>query len=159
VRSVHHAIATFCGLGHAPFASGTWGTAGAVVVVLLLGQVLPGNPPWLYLPVVLGLAALLFAIGVPAANWAEREYGRKDPSECVVDEVIGYLVAVAWICPPGWAAALIAFFVFRATDVLKIYPSNKLEELPGGWGILLDDVVAGLYALVVMVPVRLFVTG
>jgi len=159
VRSVHHAVATFFGLGHAPFASGTWGTAGAVVLVLLLDPLLPGHPSWLFLPVALGLATVLFAVGIPAAAWAEKEYGRKDPSECVIDEVVGYLIAVAWISPPGWSAALIAFFAFRATDVLKIYPCNKLEELPGGWGIMLDDVVAGLYALIVMVPVRLFLTG
>jgi phosphatidylglycerophosphatase A len=159
MRAVVRLFATFFYLGHAPVASGTFGSAGAVLLVLGIGRVLPAEPTWLFLPVVVGLTALLLLAGIPAASWTEREYGRKDPSQCVVDEVVGYLIAVAWITPPGWPAAVTAFFVFRVADILKVYPGNKLEELRGGYGIMLDDVVAGLYSLVVMIPVRLFLTG
>ncbi|MBN2489422.1 MAG: phosphatidylglycerophosphatase A [Planctomycetes bacterium] len=159
MKTIAHLTATFFGLGHAPVASGTVGSAGALALVLALGWALPADRHGLYLPVVLVLAALLFAVGVPAGSWAERRYGRKDPSQCVVDEVVGYLIAVAWISPPGWAAALVAFLVFRGADIVKPYPARRLEALPGGLGILLDDVVAGLYSLVVMIGVRLFLTG
>ncbi len=154
MKSLYHVLSTFFYLGHVPVASGTWGTAGAMAGVLLYAHLGPAS--WPYLPLSLGLAGVLFLIGIPAATWAEREYRRKDPPEYVLDEVIGYLIAVAWITPPSWEAALIAFFLFRATDIIKVYPGNKAESLPGGYGIILDDVVAGLYALILMVPVRVF---
>jgi len=154
VRWYLHILSTFFYLGHIPIASGTWGTAGAMALVFLCISVLPAS--WMFLPTMLGLAALFFLLGLPAASWAEKEYRRKDPSEYVLDEVIGYLISVAWISPPCWEAALIAFFLFRATDIIKVYPGNKLEALPGGYGIILDDVVAWLYALALMIPVRDF---
>lgn len=156
MKTVHHLLATFFGLGHAPIASGTFGTAGAVVLVLGLGWLLPGSPPWLFLPVALGLAALFFLAGLPAARWAEQQYRRKDPGQFVLDEVIGYLIAVAWVSAPGLKAAILAFFVFRVADILKPWPGNRFEALPHGWGIILDDVVAGVYTLVVMIPVRIW---
>jgi phosphatidylglycerophosphatase A len=159
VNTFYHWLATFFFLGHIPVASGTWGTAGALVLVLGLAQLVPASAPWLWLVITVGLALVLLVVGVPAGTWSEKEYGRKDPSQCVLDEVVGYLLAVAWISPPGWPAAVVAFFVFRAADVFKVYPANKLEKLPGGYGIMLDDVVAGLYSLLVMIGVRLLWTG
>lgn len=156
MKTIHHLLATWFGLGHFPIASGTVGTAGAVVLVLALGWLLPADPTWLFLPVALGLAAIFFAAGIPAARWAEKQYGRKDPGQFVLDEVIGYLVGVAWVTAPGWEAAVIAFFVFRFADIAKVWPGNRFEALPHGWGIILDDVVAGVYTLAVMIPVRIW---
>lgn len=154
MKSFYHLLSTVFFLGHTPVASGTWGTGGAMAGVLLYAHFCPAS--WPYLPLSLGLAGVLFLLGIPAATWAERKFRRKDPSEYVLDEVIGYLIAVAWITPPSWEAALIAFFLFRATDIIKVYPGNRAENLPGGYGIILDDVVAGLYALIFMIPVRIF---
>lgn len=152
MNAIHHVIGTFFGTGHAPFASGTVGSAAIAAVVFALTLVVP--PEW-YLATCLALAAFYFVLGVPAGTWCERRWG-KDPSQCVADEVVGFLIGVAWLTPPDWRAIVAAFFLFRLFDVGKVYPANRLERLPGGWGIMLDDVVAGLYTLAAMVPIRVF---
>ncbi len=135
---------TFGGLGCAPFASGSFGTLGGVALAAWFAWTWPG----LYLPLVLAALVVTSVGGAAAGRWAERRYGRKDPGEFVVDEVAGYLLTVLWITPPGWTHLLAGYFFFRLTDVLKPPPARRLESVPGGWGIVLDDLVAGLYAWV-----------
>ena len=72
----------------------------------------------------------------------------------VASGTVGYLVAVAWIGFPGWNHLILGFFLFRLFDIVKPPPARRLEKLPGGWGIVVDDLVAGAYALVVMVALR-----
>ena len=144
-------LITACGLGYAPVASGTFGTLGGVALAGLLGVLVPA---W-YLPAVLGLAAGLCVAGAPLGDWAERRFGRKDPGPYVLDEVAGYLVAAAWFEFPGWTHLIAAFFAFRLFDVLKPWPARKLEKVPGGWGILLDDIAAGAWALAVLSVLRM----
>jgi phosphatidylglycerophosphatase A len=135
------------GLGFVPVASGTFGTLGGVGLALALAY-LPGLPyaAWLLLA-----TAVLFAAGIPLGDWAGRRYG-KDPSEFVLDEVAGYLVTVAVFAAvfgrplQSWQGHAIAFVLFRAADVLKPQPARRLESLPGGLGIMADDLMAGVYA-------------
>lgn len=144
------AFVTCGGLGYAPFASGTFGTLGGVAIAALIVYGAPEH----YLAWMLGTAAVLTVAGMAAGRWSERRYGRKDPGEFVMDEVAGYLLAAAWIEPPGWTHLIVAFFAFRLFDILKPWPANRLQNLPAGPGIVLDDLVAGLYAFGVTVAWR-----
>lgn len=139
------------GLGYAPVASGTFGTLGGVAAAALIGQGAPG----LYLPLLLAVGALATFGGAAAGRWAERRYGRKDPGEFVLDEVAGYCIAAAWPSYPGWEHLALAFFLFRVCDVVKPPPARRLEKLPGGWGIVLDDLAAGVWALALAAGCRL----
>lgn len=142
-----------CGfLGLAPVAPGTFGTLGGVLIAWLLA----GTSAF-------GLWALLAAAGVyllgrSLGEWAERHSGRKDPGWFVLDEVAGYLVTVAWFEGPSPLALLTAFCAFRFFDITKPPPVRRVERIGGGDGIMLDDIVAGLYGfLLVMLPLRLLV--
>ena len=138
-------------LGLSPFAPGTAGTLGGVAVAWLLGRTSH------YLFWTLAVCAVLYAIGRSLGDWSERYAGHKDPGFFVVDEVIGYLVTIAWTRGPSPLALTVAFFLFRFLDVVKPPPARALERMGGGDGILLDDVMAGLYGLLVMAGLRLFV--
>lgn len=134
------AIATAAGVGYVPFAPGTFGSA---VGVLLWAAIPQTGPAQL-------LALLLVSLlGVWAAGVTERHSRKTDPGIVVIDEVLGMLVTLAFN-PVGWAGAALGFFLFRAFDVLKPYPANRLERLHGGAGIMADDAMAGLYANMVL---------
>jgi phosphatidylglycerophosphatase A len=140
-----------CGfLGCSPFAPGTAGTLGGVAIAFLLSRT-----QWFPLWTLLACAGL-YALSQPLGAWAESYAGRKDPGIFVMDEVIGYLITVAWMRGPSLLALTVAFFVFRFFDILKPPPAKAMERIRGGHGILLDDVVAGLWGLLlVMLPARL----
>ncbi len=127
-------------IGYVPLASGTFGTAFAVFPYLLLR----GNT-------VLYIAAtvLLFFAGVFASTEAERLLGEKDPHKVVIDELVGFLVTMMFV-PFGLPYIIAGFLLFRLFDIWKPYPIRGLQDLPGGWGIMIDDVVAGLYANIVL---------
>lgn len=141
---------TWFGLGYAPVASGTFGTLGGVAIAALVGWTWPAH----YLGLLILLTVVMSFLGALAGRWAERRYGRKDPGQFVLDEVVGYLVAALWIGFPGWTHLILAFFLFRLTDIVKPWPARRLEKLPGGWGIVVDDLVAGAYALGILVGIR-----
>ena len=124
-------------IGYIPFASGTFATAFTVLPYLLLrGNML------LYLAV----TVFLFFAGVFASTEAEQLLGKKDPHKVVIDEFVGYLVTMAFI-PFGIPYIIAGFFFFRLFDIWKPWPIDQLQELPGGQGIVADDLVAGLYSL------------
>lgn len=143
------AFVSFGFLGCSPLVPGTVGTLGGVAVAWALSGT-AGYLGWSLLA-----AAVLYAIGRSLGDWAERYAGRKDPGIFVVDEVIGYLVTVAWVSGPSLLTLVVGFFVFRFFDIVKPWPARRLERLGGGDGILLDDVAAGLYGLAVMALARL----
>jgi len=130
------AIATSGGLGYAPIAPGTFGSAAGVAIYLLTSS-------WPF-GAQLGLAALVTAVGIWASSVAAVHFGRSDPSQVVVDEVAGQLVTYLGT-GVGWKGALVGFFLFRGLDIVKPWPANRLESLHGGLGIVADDVMAALY--------------
>ena len=137
-------IATCGGVGYFPVAPGTAGSAIGVGLVAALGT-LPLPPPWFR--VLLILAALsIFLIGAWAATGAEKFLGRKDPGQVVIDEVAGQVLTLVAQPDASWKWLLIAFILFRAFDIIKPFPARQAERLPGGWGIMMDDMAAGAYA-------------
>jgi phosphatidylglycerophosphatase A len=118
-------------------------TAASFVVALLL-YIAPAVPPTLHA----ALLAVLFFVGVRAATLAERSYGT-DGGEIVVDEVVGMGIAL-FLAPHRPLVFLAAFLLFRFFDIVKPWPIRRLEDLPGGWGIMSDDALAGIYSLAVL---------
>lgn len=139
-------VATFFGIGRLHPGPGTWASAGAALVWAGLAYALG---PGLRTPVVVALALLVTLIGIPAATHAARAAGKKDPQFVVIDEVAGQLVALIAV-PVAWKTFLAGFILFRGFDILKPPPVRQLERLPEGIGIVLDDIAAGLYALIIM---------
>ena len=131
-------LGTGFGAGFFPVAPGT---AGTLLVGLPLAWALGSIAPWAG---IVGAAALFLA-GLPVGSECERILGRPDPPQVVLDEVAGMLVAVLWL-DPTWPAWLGGFLLFRLFDVWKPWPVSRAERLRGGMGIMLDDVIAGLYA-------------
>ncbi|HEY1911671.1 MAG TPA: phosphatidylglycerophosphatase A, partial [Vicinamibacterales bacterium] len=130
------AFATVCGVGYAPFAPGTFGSAAG----LLLWWLLPSSPV-----VQIGTVIALFVVGSWSGNVAERHFNRTDPGQVVIDEVMGMLITLLFN-PVGWGGALLGFLLFRVADVIKPYPANRLEQLHGGIGVMADDGMAAVYA-------------
>lgn len=138
-------VATGFGSGLSPVAPGTTGSAGALLVAGLL--VLTGleTQSWGWLIA----CVVLLALGVPAATAEERRLGRTDPGRVVIDEWLGMFVSLAWL-PVTWWVWGAAFLLFRVTDIFKPPPCHSLEKLPGGWGIMLDDLAAGLWSNLIL---------
>jgi phosphatidylglycerophosphatase A len=149
------AVATFFGAGFGRPGPGTWGS---VAAVLLWGAFAGGlHPaPQTLLLALLAAIALALVFGIPAATIVARESGRHDPQFVVIDEVAGQGIALLG-SPAGWRHALIALVLFRLFDITKPFPVRQLEKLPGGWGIVFDDVAAGLYALGVASLLRIWI--
>ncbi len=139
-------IATFFGIGHLRPGPGTWGSLATVLLWAVLAHTLS---PELRTPVAIALAVLVTLIGIPAATRVARGAGKKDPQFVVIDEVAGQLVALIAV-PLAWKSFLAGFILFRAFDIVKPPPVRQLEAIPEGAGIVLDDIAAGLYALVVV---------
>jgi len=135
-------IATGAGSGYLPVAPGTWGSAVGILLWLLVGR-LEAIP---YSAVI----GVLFIIGTFGAGAAEKIVDRPDPSLVVIDEIVGQLIALS-LAPAHPAAVFAGFVLFRFFDILKPFPVGWIDRhLHGGLGIMLDDVVAGLYALLVL---------
>jgi phosphatidylglycerophosphatase A len=131
-------LASFGYCGYAPIVPGTVGSAGA----LLLYVALRWSGLVAFEVIVI---ALLFGAGLWAATLTARHVGRTDPGVVVIDEVVGMLITVAFL-RVGITGALVGFVLFRVLDVVKPFPAAQSERLPGGLGIMVDDVLAGLYA-------------
>jgi phosphatidylglycerophosphatase A len=140
-------------LGCSPVAPGTAGTLGGVAIAWLLC----GSEHYLWLS--LAAAAFLYVVGRSLGEWSERYAGEKDPGIFVLDEVIGYLITVAWLRGPSWLGMLVGFLVFRVFDIFKPWPARRMERLGGGDGILLDDVVSGIWGFAAMYVLRLAFPG
>ena len=131
------AIATGAGSGYSPMASGTVGS----IVGLALWLALVGLPPLGYAAAVVAVALL----GIWAAGRASEIFRRHDDGRITIDEVAGMLVALLWL-PARPEVAALAFVLFRVFDIWKPFPANAAERLPGGLGVMADDLVAGVYA-------------
>jgi phosphatidylglycerophosphatase A len=134
------AIATVFGVGYLPAAPGTWATAVGVAIAYFLGN---------NLAIYSVLLLVLLVLGIITTGIMEKQLNQKDPGCLVIDEVVGVMIAL-WGLPLLWSVMICGFFLFRAFDMFKIYPINKLEAQPGGWGIMLDDCMAGVYTNIIL---------
>ena len=134
-------IATSLGAGYAPLAPGTFGSAAGLLL-------------WFVLPQVLWVQVVSIVVVCVAGAWsgsvAEQHFNRRDPGQVVVDEVAGMMVTLLLNPVAGFGWVIAAFLLFRAVDIFKPFPVNRLERLPGGMGIMADDVMAGVYANLVL---------
>jgi phosphatidylglycerophosphatase A len=143
-------IATTAGLGYAPIAPGTFGSAAGLGIYFLTMH-------WSWQAQAL-LAAGVTMFGVWASAIAARHFDRSDPSQVVIDEVAGQLVTLLGT-GVGVTGALAGFLIFRALDIIKPWPANRLESLHGGVGIMADDVMAAAYGCAIMHALLWLVPG
>ena len=133
-------VATFFYLGKLPFAPGSWGSLGALLL-------------WLLLPVTfsvhLSVIVMLFILGVYSSNKMAKYLDDHDPSEVVIDEVVGMGISL-FMLPHNFWLYLLAFILFRVFDILKPSLIYRIQNLSGGWGIMLDDVLAGLLTFTIV---------
>ncbi|HUX45061.1 MAG TPA: phosphatidylglycerophosphatase A [Terracidiphilus sp.] len=148
-------VATFFGAGLGKPGPGTWGSVAAVLLWAAYGLGAHPTPRMLLAALAVGIVVSI-ALGVPAATIAARESGRHDPGFVVVDEVAGQWIALLGM-PLDWRYGLLALILFRLFDITKPFPARQLERLPEGWGIVFDDVAAGLYALGVASLLRIWI--
>jgi len=161
-------LLTSCfGLGRLPLAPGTWGSLPPAIIFGLMSQM---QAPAVIISIV--MAALTIAGSIVCVKFAPAVIaatGKTDPREVVADELAGQ--AVTFLVSPFlaisavssrdiWLAAALGFFLFRFFDIAKPWPIRKLEKLPGGWGVLADDLMAGVFAAIVLqIIIRLWIGG
>jgi phosphatidylglycerophosphatase A len=139
-------VATFFGVGRLKPGPGTWGSLATVLLwALAIWRIPVASQVW----ATIIAAIVVTVIGIPAATLVARGSGLKDPQFVVIDEVAGQLVALIAV-PLAWKTFLAGFILFRVFDIWKPFPIRRLERLPEGTGIVVDDLGAGLYALAVM---------
>ena len=143
-------VATCAHVGYAPFAPGTFGSLVALGFYYLIRRQRSDA-------VELGAIAVIVVIALWSATEAEHHFGGIDPGPVVIDEVVGMLITLA-LHPVNIWGAIVGFFIFRVLDIVKPWPARRLELLPGGFGVVLDDMMAGAYgnlivwALVTLLP-------
>ena len=136
-------VATVAGIGFLPMAPGTWGS----LVALPVGFAVSRHYPSLWLA---PLAVLVFLLGWWASAVYVARTGKDDPGEVVIDEVAGQLLTLALV-PAHWFTYAAGFLVFRVLDIAKPFPASWCDrEIPGGLGVMADDMVSGLYGMIVM---------
>ena len=138
--TVWRLVATFFYLGKLPFVPGTWGSLGALLL-------------WLLLPVAfsihLSVIVILFVLGVYSSNKMAKYMEDHDPSEVVIDEVVGMGISL-FMLPHNLGLYLLAFILFRIIDIFKPLFIYRIQNLSGGWGIMLDDVLAGIFTFAIV---------
>jgi phosphatidylglycerophosphatase A len=140
-------LGTFFGAGYLKPGPGTYGSVAAALLWYIAAHIFAPSPATLIIAT--AVAALIVTLGgIPASTIVARESGRKDPGFVVIDEVVGQLFALI-LMRPTWQQAVLALLLFRLFDIWKPFPIRRLEALPEGTGIMLDDVAAGLLALLV----------
>jgi phosphatidylglycerophosphatase A len=138
--------ATFFYIGKLKPGPGSWASAATILIWIGVTRLIA--PHW-QLWAAMGLCLLAVLAGIPASTRVAEAWQKKDPSSVVIDEVAGQLIPLIG-APVTWKSLLAAFLLFRVFDILKPPPVRQLERLPQGTGIVLDDVGAGLYALIIM---------
>lgn len=145
-------LGTFFGSGLLKPGPGTYGSITALLLWYATAHIFVPSPMVLTIGTTVAAIAVTF-IGIPTATIVARESGRKDPGLVVIDEAAGQLIALI-LAQPDWKHAALALVLFRAFDIFKPPPVRQLERLPEGTGIMLDDVAAGILALICMALTR-----
>ncbi|MEL7474530.1 MAG: phosphatidylglycerophosphatase A [Planctomycetota bacterium] len=160
LNPIGRAAVSSLGLGYCKPFPGTWGSTppvamGGLIVLLGLG---PADTPWLFRGVMIALVVVASAACVLLGDQAEAHYRKKDPSPVVADEVAGQALAILLLPSAAFSSLfgslftlVLVFFAFRLFDITKPPPASGLQRIPGGWGILLDDLVAGVYAAILVI--------
>ncbi len=139
-------LSTFFGVGRSPFAPGTVASAVALPFAWAI--------LWRFGPYALAAASVVaYLVGVWSTGVYAAATGGDDPSECVIDEVAGQWLACA-VAPLSWLGFGLAFLLFRVFDISKLWPVSAGERLPGGWGIMTDDMIAGALAAAIIAALR-----
>jgi len=141
LKSFYLAIASVGGTGKLPLMPGTWGSLIVLPVYLLLGS---------YNFIFLTLTVILLIVSIPISSKAEGNLAKKDPSIIVIDEFVGQMITLLYLPNFGIGIFFIGFVLFRFCDIIKPPPANISQRLYGGWGIVLDDVFAGIYANLIL---------
>lgn len=136
-EKLQHLIAIGGPIGFIPWVPATWASLATAAACWTW------PPDW---RAVLVIALAIFLLGGVCATTSERLLGVQDPRNVVIDEICGQVLTFVFVIPASWWIALAGFALFRLFDVTKPFPARRLERLPGGWGIMADDVAAGLYA-------------
>ena len=126
--------------GYIPFAPGTFGSLVALGIYFI--------PYFQNFYIILGFSIFCFLIGIPLGNYFENLYG-KDPKQFTLDEFVGTWIAFMYL-PDSIGLIIGTFIIWRVLDIFKPYPANKVESIKGGLGIMLDDVVSGMYSLIII---------
>ncbi len=144
---IDKALGSFLFTGYIPFASGTWGSLAALGIYLIPGF---ENPNILVI-----LISFFIVIGIPIGSKFEKFYG-KDPAQCTIDEAVGTWISLLFI-PKNIFFVPLSFVIWRLLDILKPFPARQAEKIKGGWGIMLDDIISGLYTFILMQIILYFV--
>lgn len=148
--------ATTFGLGHLRPFPGTWGSLPPLVLGLIIIAIMPDTAAWTVLRLVMLPVVVVFTLAcVLLGDRAEARFGRKDPSQVVADETAGMALCLMLMpaVTPGWGAAatlVMAFVFFRGMDIVKPWPAYGLQSAPSGWGVVLDDLAAGVQAALLL---------
>jgi phosphatidylglycerophosphatase A len=137
--------------GYSPHAPGTAGTFLAMVIYVILNLLTPEYAVWINAALVI----VLLYPSVKLGDEAEKHFSEKDPQKVVLDEMMGYWISVMFH-PFTWWGSIAAFFIFRIMDIVKPWPADKLQDLKGGMGIMIDDWIAGLYTNLILSSVYLY---
>jgi len=157
-------IATGFGVGFIPFAPGTFGSILGLLIAYFLISVFSPDVILLQNSIII-VSVIITILGIWASTRAEKIFDQKDAGQIVLDEVCGQLISFLFIAPYlrrlggqwiWWGIA--GFILFRALDILKPYPLKELEQVRGGLGVMLDDIIAGLYAAVILSIALLLIT-
>jgi len=144
-KNLFHSLMVFLATGgysgYFPIAPGTAGTLATLPLVWIM--------TFLPIPIHLAFILILFFLGVASSSYFSRFYKQKDPSRVVIDEVVGFLITM-FMVPFNWATLLLGFLIFRLADIIKPFPAGRSEKLPSGWGIMMDDAFAGIYANIIL---------
>ena len=146
----HVIIASGFGSGFSPFAPGTAGAALATIIWLAISFFVPY---YTLLFIIVALIVVFTILGIWSTNVLEPEWG-EDPSKVVVDEMVGVWIPLLAVDTEHWYYALVAFALFRLFDIFKPLGIRKMEDLKGGVGVMMDDILAGIYSLLVLLGLR-----
>ena len=138
-------IGSGLGSGYVPVAPGTVGSSIALLIWVILPEMKAAEQ--------IALVAITFFIGIPVCRAMEADYGH-DPRQATFDEVVGQWAALL-LLPKTTAVLVASFLIFRAFDILKPFPARRSQKLPGGWGIMVDDLIVGIYTCLLIHLYRL----
>jgi len=150
IKTLKKIILTGGYAGYAPLMPGTFGTLMAMLIVIA-EFLFFGSSSWIINFI---MVLVCFYPAIKLGDEGEQIFQRKDPPEVVLDEIIGYWISLLFFSF-SWPLILAAFFIFRLMDILKPFPINRLEKIPGGLGIMLDDYLAGFYTWIILLILKI----